>query len=567
MQRFLITEKTGVMRSVALSLVFSTLFIAVSVGAATTISTNITTGGTLNVTGLSTLVYASSTGQSLTGNLTVGGRATTTGSSGNIETAGTLTVVGTSNFTGLATLVYASSTGQSLSGNLTVGGRATTTGSSGNIETAGTLTVTGASVLNGAVTLGDAAGDAIIVTGNASTTNSFEVGNDLYVNGMATTTGSSGNLEMRGGLTVGNATTNSLAGTILFAGYTTASEPTGVTQGTVYYNSTNKTLKMFDGSNWFTVGTTTGGLSLNTNNIRLDDLTLRNLTLGTTTQPSAGKALVTLEATTTASIPLSIVGYASQTAHLLDILNGTSVAGPKLLFIDSSGGLFASSTGAFGSTLTVGGVLTATTSAYLATTGGTVGVGTTTPGATFSVQGNGLVSGTLSTAAFIATSSTVTLSGLGIDLLTSINSSGNLISTSTPTAAYYLATSSIASVFPYASSTSFSASVASTTNLSLGAGSTLAGMIFGTCDLAQTSITASTTAFRNCTLATGVTSAYKVFVQATSTLASGIANPSNGFVIVSASSTPTAATISVEIGNLMGKDGTPTGTLNFWAVR
>src|SRR3989338_2126248 len=524
MQRFLSNGKGDMMRSVALSLIFSTLFIGISVGAATTISTSITTDGTLSVTGASTL-------------------------------------------TGLTTMVYASSTGQSLTGNLTVGGRATTTGSSGNIETAGTLTAVGASTLNGAVTLGDAAGDAIIVTGNASTTNSFEVGNDLYVNGMSTTTGSSGNVELRGGLTVGNATANSLAGTILFSAQT--SDTTGVTQGTVYYNSTSKVLRLFDGTDWFTTGTTSSGLLLSTNRIQLDNLALRHLAIGTTTQQGIGKSLVTLEATTTASIPLSIVGFSGQTGHLLDVLNGTNVAGPKLLFIDSSGGLFGSSTAAFGSTLTVGGILTATTSAYLATTAGTVVVGTTTPVATFSVQGNGLVSGTLSTAAFIATSSTVTLSGLGIDLLTSIDSSGNLISTSTPTAARYLATSSIASFFPYASSTSFSTSVASTTNLTLGAGSTLAGMIFGTCDIAQTSITASTTAFRNCAAATGITTAYKVFVQATSSLATGVTVPVGagaGFVIVSASSTA-VNTISVEISNLTGGNNTPSGTLNFWAVR
>ena len=585
MQRFLSNGKGDMMRSVALSLIFSTLFIGISVGAATTISTSITTDGTLSVTGASTLtglttmVYASSTGQSLTGNLTVGGRATTTGSSGNIETAGTLTAVGASTLNGAVTLGDAAGDAIIVTGNasttnsfevgndLYVNGYATTTGSNGDFATRGTLTITGASVLNGAVTLGDAAGDAIIVTGNASTTNSFEVGNDLYVNGMSTTTGSSGNIELRGGLTVGNATANSLAGTILFSAQT--SDPTGVTQGTVYYNSTSKVLRLFDGTDWFTTGTTSSGLLLSTNRIQLDNLALRHLALGTTTQQGIGKSLVTLEATTTASIPLSIVGFSGQTGHLLDVLNGTNVAGPKLLFIDSSGGLFGSSTAAFGSTLTVGGILTATTSAYLATTAGTVGVGTTTPGATFSVQGNGLVSGTLSTAAFIATSSTVTLSGLGIDLLTSIDSSGNLISTSTPTAARYLATSSIASFFPYASSTSFSTSVASTTNLTLGAGSTLAGMIFGTCDIAQTSITASTTAFRNCAAATGITTAYKVFVQATSSLATGVTVPVGagaGFVIVSASSTA-VNTISVEISNLTGGNNTPSGTLNFWAVR
>src|SRR3989338_1150586 len=315
---------------------------------------------------------------------------------------------------------------------------------------------------------------AVAMVAYASTTISTDISTDgnLTVTGTSGLTGVvtiTGAVKAYSGLTVGTGTTvNTLDGTILFKAQT--SDPTGVTEGTLYYNSTSKVLKLFDGTDWFTTGTTSSGLLLSTNRIQLDNLALRHLALGTTTQQGIGKSLVTLEATTTASIPLSIVGFSGQTGHLLDVLNGTNVAGPKLLFIDSSGGLFGSSTAAFGSTLTVGGILTATTSAYLATTAGTVGVGTTTPGATFSVQGNGLVSGTLSTAAFIATSSTVTLSGLGIDLLTSIDSSGNLISTSTPTAARYLATSSIASFFPYASSTSFSTSVASTTNLTLGAG-------------------------------------------------------------------------------------------------
>lgn len=425
MERFFSTSKGSMMRSIALSLVFSTLFIAVSVGAATTISTSITTGGTLSVTGASTL-------------------------------------------TGLTTMVYGSSTSQSLTGNLLIAGRATTTGSNGN-------------------------------------------------------------LEIQGGLTVGNATTNSLAGTILLAGYTTAAEPTGVTQGTVYYNSTNKTLKMFDGSNWFTVGTTTGGLSLNTNNIRLDDLTLRNLTLGTTTQPSAGKALVTLEATTTASIPLSLVGYASQTAHLLDILNGTNIAGPKLLYISSNGGLFASSTGAFGGTLTVGGALTATSTLEV------TGVSTFTGRADL----NGQASTTRLSVfdrLYVGGTSTTTIVGGGA-----------------------------ASTLPYASSTSFSTTVASTTNLSLGAGSTLAGMIFGTCDITQTQITASTTRGVPCTGATGITTAFKVFASATSTLAT--TTLTNHIFVVTAASSTGVDTIGVEIANLSGMTLTPAGTLNFWAVR
>ncbi len=398
-----------------------------------------------------------------------------------------------------------------------------------NISTEGTLSVTGASTLTGLTTMGYASS-----TGQSLTRN-------ITVGGMSTTTGSSGNVELRGGLTVGDATANSLAGTILLAGYTTALEPTGVTQGTIYYNSTNKTLKMFDGSNWFTVGTTTGGLSLNTNNIRLDDVTRRNMTLGTTTQPSAGKALVTLEATTTASIPLSIVGYSGQTGHLLDVFNGSSISSPKLLYISSSGGLFASSTGAFGGTLTVGGAVTATST--LNVTGlTTLGFASTTAISLNGADSNFMVNGYATTTALngnIATAGTLTVVG-----------TSNFTGVATIT---------------YASSTSFSTSVASTTNLTLGAGSTLAGMIFGTCDVSQTQITASTTRGVPCTGATGITTAYKVFVSATSTLAT--TTLTNHIFAVTAASSTGSATIGIEIANLSGMTLTPAGTLNFWAVR
>ncbi|MBI4130669.1 hypothetical protein HY468_05100 [Candidatus Roizmanbacteria bacterium] len=78
---------------------------------------------------------------------------------------------------------------------LVVSGYATTSGSTGNFDTegniaaTGSLTMTGATVLNGAVTLGDAAGDAIIINGNASTTNLFTVrGEEFSVGGFSTTT-------------------------------------------------------------------------------------------------------------------------------------------------------------------------------------------------------------------------------------------------------------------------------------------------------------------------------------------------------------------------------------------
>lgn len=114
-----------------------------------------------------------------------------------------------------------------------------------------------------------------------------------------------------------------------------------------------------------------------------------------------------------------------------------------------------------------------------------------------------------------------------------------------------------------------SVGLASTTSLVVGGNSTngtISGAIFGTCNLAVSSMTASTTATRSCSSATGVTTAFKVFVQATSTLANSLISSSNGFVILSASSTG-SGTIGVEISNLSGGNGSPAGTLNFWAVR
>src|SRR3989344_8215445 len=77
--------------------------------------------------------------------------ATTIGD--NISTDGNLTVTGTTGLTGLTTLVNASTTVISTSGDLFVGGNATTTGSSGNFATEGTVTVASTLAVTGASTL------------------------------------------------------------------------------------------------------------------------------------------------------------------------------------------------------------------------------------------------------------------------------------------------------------------------------------------------------------------------------------------------------------------------------
>lgn len=102
--------------SVVLSVFVSVMAVALVGSAATTISTDISTGGTLSVTGASTLT-------------------------GNVSAAGTLAVTGATTLTGLTTMGYASTTGVSLTRNLMVNGFATTTGSNGDIATDGFIGV------------------------------------------------------------------------------------------------------------------------------------------------------------------------------------------------------------------------------------------------------------------------------------------------------------------------------------------------------------------------------------------------------------------------------------------
>lgn len=185
---------------------------------------------------------------------------------------------------------------------------ATTIGT--NISVDGTLTVTGLSTMNG----------------------QFQASSTALLGGAVTAYGT----VLMPSLTVGaSAASNSLDGTILFA--SRATDPTGVTQGTVYYNSTSKVLKLFDGTNWFTTGTTTSGISLSGARLQLADLTTQFLTVGTTTQQ--GLSMLTVEATSTTAIPLSLVARTSQTADLFDIFDSGS---NKLFFITSSGKLSAS---------------------------------------------------------------------------------------------------------------------------------------------------------------------------------------------------------------------------------
>lgn len=159
--------------TIGLALLGSFAIIALSVSAATTISTNIDTAGTLSVTGNSTITSAD-----IGGGYTAG-----SGTGATISSAGAL----------------------SINGDLNVNGNATTTASSGNIETAGTLTVVGNSIqtssdFGGGYTAGSGSGATITSAGL------FSINSDFRVNGFATTTASSGNFATEGSVTIGGST-------------------------------------------------------------------------------------------------------------------------------------------------------------------------------------------------------------------------------------------------------------------------------------------------------------------------------------------------------------------------
>jgi trimeric autotransporter adhesin len=77
---------------------------------------------------------------------------------------------------------------------------------------------------------------------------------------------------------------------------------------------------------------------------------------------------------------------------------------------------------------------------------GNIGIGTTSPSKPLSVQGNALISGNLTAGGLTATG-TISLLGLGRNMVLTSDASGNIVASSTPTAAAYFATSTATSTF------------------------------------------------------------------------------------------------------------------------
>jgi len=172
-----------------------------------------------------------------------------------------------------------------------------------NINTGGTLTVSGASVLSSTL----AVTGASTLTGNVTAQGTLTVTGTSALNDTVT-------IAAAKGLVLGS----------------NASDITG-SAGMIYFDSTNKSIKLHDGSEWFTVGTTTNGFTLSGKRLQAADLNYY-YTFGTTTQ--TGLSVLTLTASTTNSIPLTIRGEASQTANLLQVQN---ILGTELFALDFAG--------------------------------------------------------------------------------------------------------------------------------------------------------------------------------------------------------------------------------------
>ncbi|MBI2175713.1 MAG: hypothetical protein HYU35_03215 [Parcubacteria group bacterium] len=245
-----------------------------------------------------------------------------------------------------------------------------------SINTGGTLTVTGKSTLTGAIYASSTAQVNSTFTTYADTvfnedgaaTGDFRIEGDTKTSmfmvdasadrvGIGTSTPSAffsvgeagntvtGDIYLTGGLTVGaTSTINSAEGTILLSN-AYQSDPTGV-EGLFYYSAANKNVRLYNGSSWGVIGTSTG-FDLSGRDIRLSDINNQFITLGTTTAHDA--SLLTLEATSTLSVPLTLVGETSQVANLFQVKND---ADTNLFYVNSAGGVFGSSTAQFTGALT-----------------------------------------------------------------------------------------------------------------------------------------------------------------------------------------------------------------------
>src|SRR3989338_7270537 len=481
---------------IALSVFVSFVFVFAVTYAATTISTSISTGGTLTVNDISTLTGAVTLGTDLT--VTSGTRVGADASGGHISALAddSLFVEGESEFDGISWF-------------------------DGSLRASTTLMATGAATLystldvTGKTTLANTSSTMLTVSGN------------VY---LATTTLTGG-----GSLTLG----------------TLATDPSG-TNGQMYYSTGSGAIRVYQCGSWTTLGAangwTDGGATV------YPTAMADQFLIGTTSV--SGLSQLTVEATSTVGIPLTLRGYKAQTADLFRI---HSVDGTELFAIDTLGNASTTQITTTGNLWVNGYATTTATNGNFATLGTLTAVGLTTLGNASTSQitttGNLWVNGYATTTATNGNFATLgTLTAVGLTTL------GNASTTNTSVGAGAtgeLGVGANASAPP-------AGNISTKGSLTLANSSTaINGIVFGFCNIANSgAVTASTTAYFNCTGATGLTTAHRVFVQATSSMSADL--------FVQAASSTAAGTINIQVANLgyLGASATigPI-SLNFFGIR
>jgi len=151
------------------------------------------------------------------------------------------------------------------------------------------------------------------------------------------------NISTGGTLTVSGAST--LTGVVTFGDVATldnsATNPSSTAEGSIYYDTGDRVIKLYNGTSWLTVASSTdadGGLVLTDPGVRFNSVATGYMALGTSTLPivsgDSGDSLLFLNATTSDTVPLTIQGWTGQTG---DLIKGLSDVNAEVFAIDHSG--------------------------------------------------------------------------------------------------------------------------------------------------------------------------------------------------------------------------------------